>query len=461
MSLRQQVLRGGAHLAIRHGLGTAINIVGVVLLTRSIGTTQYGVFAAALGFFTVLHLISHGIEVYLVRREDEISRTTADQAASLLLVAGIGAALVGALSLPLIGGWTRLPGLGRFTLALYAALPLAYLAQVPLAHLERALDYRKLVVVEIVAHTLMFVVAVPLGFAGYGAWAPVAGWWANQIAAFVLYHRLAHYTPRWHWNRVLARDVVAYGAGYTTSIWLMSLRRLVNPLVVGRYLGAEAVAIVAVTTQIASQLGFVAAATVRVSPAAFGRVQLETKKLTTAITDGMVLQILAVGPFMLLFAWFAGLLIAPVLGPAWAPVTRVYPFVALAQLVIAVSTMESSALYVVRRNWDVGMFNAAHTAILAAAAIIMVPKFGLIGYGLAELCTIGGFVLLHYCTVKRIGSPDYRRSLPLLAAFGLGLFWHYIGLWSLAGLVSVAALLRPWREISHLITALRGVLAEA
>lgn len=453
-TLRQRVMRGGALLALRHGLGTAINLIGVLLLIRRIGATQYGVYAAALGFVTTLQLLSRGIGIYLVRSERTIPKEEVDQASTLVFLLSIASILLGVATLPLIQTWTRIPNLGPVTMAMYAGLPVVCLAQVPLAMIERGLDYRKLVGIELLAQSLFFVVAIPAAYADIGSWAPAAGWWVQQVASLLLCSALVGYRARWRWDGRLARDMISYSSGYTSSLWVASARRLVNPLVVGRYLGAEAVAVVAVTTQIANQLAFVAAATWRLTPAALGRVQSEGTRLARVIDEAIPLQILLTAPFMILFGWLSGVLIPPMLGTAWTPIAMVYPYIALAHLVNTAVSLHATALYVLKRTWEVTLYNTVQVVILAGATMVLVPRMGLAGYGVAEIASLASFVVLHAYTARAIGVPAYARALPLLLAGGLGLFWHPLGMWSVVGMVLVLAITRPWEEARQVFRAL-------
>ena len=171
--------------------------------------------------------------------------------------------------------------LSAVALAVYATLPLSNLAQVPMARLERRLDYRRVALIELAGQLLYFGVALPLAFAGGGAWAPVAGYVSQQVLLWVAMHVAAAYRPWLHWDRAAVGEVLAYGAGFTGSIALYQLRKLVNPLVVGRYLGPAAVGIVAVTIQVVTHLAFVSVATWRLSMAALARVQGDRDRLRT------------------------------------------------------------------------------------------------------------------------------------------------------------------------------------
>src|SRR5829696_7620278 len=109
MNLRTRVLRGGIYLYVRQGLGVAIGVIGVILLTRTIGPEAYGLYAAALGIFLYLFYLSQwGVEVYLIRREGEPQPHEYNQAFTLLLLLGLAGAGLAITALPLLERWVRL-----------------------------------------------------------------------------------------------------------------------------------------------------------------------------------------------------------------------------------------------------------------------------------------------------------------------------------------------------------------
>lgn len=454
--LRSAVLKGGLYVIVRQGLGTIINVVGVLLLTRAIGPGEYGLYATASGLFAAVQLVAQlGVHIFLIRAEREIEAETWWVASTLMLVLALGGVLIGAATLPLVMLWTRIPGIGAAALAVYATLPLANLAQVPLARLERVLDYRNVARVELASQIGFFAVALPMALTGAGVWAPVAGFAAQQLLLLVLTHVAAHYWPRVCWRRAIAREIVAYGTAYTASLWLYSLRRLVNPLVVGRYVGADAVGVVALATQIVTHLSFAAAATARLSMAALARVQSSADKLRRAISEGMRLQTLAVGPIILVFGWFAPAVVPALLGRSWGGVALIYPFMGVWILANSVFNLESSALYVLRRNREMALFHAVQTLLLAVAALLLVPELGMTGYGLAELVALASYVVMHAFTRRHIGSLQFGRNVLLAAALGAVILINSPNVWSIALLAVTIALLRPWRDVAVVIADLR------
>ena len=253
--------------------------------------------------------------------------------------------------------------------------------------------------------------------------------------------------------------MLSYGFGYSASIWIWQLRRLVNPVLVGRVAGAEGVGIVALAVQIVTQLSFVASASWRLSTAVLARLQTDLPRLTAAVGEGMRLQIAAVGVPLVAFAWVGPWIVPLLFGHAWGPVTLVYPFIALGGLANAAFNLHSSALYVRRHNGDVALFHTVHILLFAGSAWLLLPRVGLVGYGWAEVMAIASYALAHRALALRVGAPPSRGALLLGAAFGLALFRDALGWASVLGLLALAAWPQTWREVGAAWQAARGARA--
>jgi O-antigen/teichoic acid export membrane protein len=429
----------------------AISLGGVLLLTRLIGPTNYGLYAGALGFLTFLSSLARmGVDVYLVRREGDEDRSAYDQAFSFLLLTGTGFGVCGFLLSPVVVHWIGDPRFLAPLWILLLLLPLTVLSTPAIARLERALDYRKVASLEFVGQLLYYALALPLAWRGLGVWAPIAGYSLLQTWTLVASCGLAHYRPRLFWSSTLLREILGYGLGYSSSIWVWQLRLLVNPLIVGRYLGPEGVGYVALAIRVVEVLSFAREATWRISIAALARVQRDSTRLRRALEEAMGLQLLALGPLLAAFGLMSPLLLPYLFGDRWTPMLVVYPFIALSYTVNAVFTMHASVLYVLRRNWQVTRFHLVHVTLLASAAALLLPRLGLVGYGLAEVVALGSYPILHLY-VARIFDFKYGRTLPWLLAFVPPLFFPLaepaLGTWALmlCGLPLLVALSGPAR----------------
>jgi O-antigen/teichoic acid export membrane protein len=457
MSLRAKVISGGFYLAIRQGLGMVISLGGILLLTRLIGPEKYGLYAATFGIFWYLQTVCQlGIEIYLVRHEGEDHPQLYHQAFTLLSLLGVVGAGLSLLIIPLLQQWTRLPGFSDVAQIVFLGLPLVLISQVPAARLERNLDYRRFAVIELAGQAVFYLIALLLAFRGWGVWAPVTAWYVQQIQSIGLLFWVSKYRPCLFWDLSLVKQMLSYSLGFSTSIWIWYARSLVNPLLVGRLAGAEAVGYVAIAIRLVDVLGFVKAATWRLAIATLSKLQSDRPRLLNAVTEGMGLQTLALGPMLVGFAWVAPWIMPLMFGQQWLPVIAVFPFIAMGNLTNALFNLHSSALYVLKKNWEVAIFHLVHMVLFVGAAAWLIPQFGLVGYGLAELVALLSYGVIHRELVKAVGMPEYALPGLWWIAFAAALFVHQLGWWVGLGLVAVICLPATHQQLRGYIKVMRG-----
>jgi O-antigen/teichoic acid export membrane protein len=424
--LRQQVLRGGFYLVGRQAIALVVSVVGVTFLVRLIGPTNYGLFTGASSITFVLGgLGTYGLDVYLVRRERALTKADYDQAFTLLAVS---AAVVGSAAFWLGPRLLDLVDVSRFALPLRVlafSLPFTLLAAPALASLERDLNYRTVAIIEMTGQFLYYGVALGLAVGGAGLWSPVAAYFSWQVWLLGTTYVATAYRPSLTWRRTLIREMVTYGFSYSLSNWLWQLRGLVNPLVVGHFVGPTAVGFVGLAARLVEVAAFVRTAAWRLSIAAFGRVQRDYGRFRRVVEEAMALQVLAVAPLLAALGTVGPWLLPAVLGDRWHPVVRVFPYIALGMVFQAVFTMQASVLYVVARGRSVIPVNALHIALFAGGAVICVRSFGFVGYGFAELIALAGYLLLDHQT-RKVFPVSYADALPWVLAFTPPLFALYL-----------------------------------
>jgi O-antigen/teichoic acid export membrane protein len=440
--LRARIFEGGALLMGRQVVSMGLSLIGLLVITRIIGPAAYGPYVAALGICQYAQNLGQaGIGVYLVRATGEVTERTFDVATTLLLISAVALMLVLEASLGLIARWIPMPGLTPLLAVLLVSVVFQTIAVGASARLERALDFRRVAMIEMAGQLLYYAAALPLVFTGFGVWSLVTGWCLQQFFLCVAFHVAARYRPRLAWDSAIARSMLNYTMGYAAADWLWQLRNLVNPLIVGHFLAAEAVGQVGLAIRMLELLSFTTTIAYRLSVAVLSKVQHDPAKLVEAATDGMRLQTLALGPVLLGFSWFGGILLGLVFGPRWDPVMQVYPYLALSYLTNAQFNIHSSILYVLHRNWAVSWFHIVHIVLFAGAAWLLVDRFGLVGYGYAEMVALLSYPVIHRSVRLAVGSPHYAISALWWAAIAIGLFWRQLGPWDIA--VPIAVLLCP------------------
>ncbi len=446
MSLRTKVMRGSAYLVFREGLGMLISIGNVLLVTRSIGPTQYGLFATAFGLSQFIQTFGHlGVGVYLIRQEGEQSPKDYHQAFTLLLILGAIFGSIAFLCVPFLQAWLKIEGFTPIFELLVLFSFLTVIDQAPLAKLERNLEFKCVAWVELLGQLLLFIVSLSLALRGAGAWAPTLGWCAQQAQTCILLWAVSRLRPKlcWDWERI--KEMLFYGFGVSASGWVWYLKTLINPLIVGRFAGETAVGQIALAIRMLEVLSFAKAATYRISIAALAQLQSDKLRLKQAISEGMELQLLALGPLLVLASWLGPIVFPILFGHEWIPAMSIFPLLGVTYLTNAAFNLHCSTLYVLRRNWEVAAFHASYVASFAVFAFLLVPRSGIFGYAWAEVLSIVTYLVAHLYIHRLIGSPNYQIAAIWWAGFTLAMFSYQLGWW-VVGVLAIVCLMPETRS---------------
>jgi PST family polysaccharide transporter len=420
--LRQRVVRGGAAIAVRQGFGICLTVVNVLLVTRIIGPAQYGIFAASYGIASVIATAgTWGIDVYLLRKATEPSRAEYDQAFTFFLATSV---LFVTLLVLLRYSIARLVGILDMALPIAVMsllIPLTLINTPGIVRLDRTLRFDRVGLIEVVGQAAGYSVAIPLALDHMGCWAPILGALTGQFLALVLVYASTPMRLRLHWNLSIARAMLGYGLSYSGAIWIWQTRLLVNPVLVGRYAGAQGVGFVALAIRLVEVLSFIKLATWRVAMAALAKLDGNRERLRRSITEGMCLQALMVGLPLTLFAGLAPFILPHIFGQRWTPAFRLFPFLALSYLMNSIFNLHTSVLALLQRNLHIVYFHTVHVILFAGSAALLVSKFGYLGYGWAEIVALASYYLLHYYLQLSVGSPDYGRAMLWFLVCSIGI----------------------------------------
>jgi len=424
--LSHETVRGGLYLAGRYALGVVVSLGNMLVMTWWIGPHAYGIFVTAISIVALLAAVARsGIDTYLVRREAAPDEVVYGTAATVLLAISLALAMLAVAGTPVLIHWYGNREFAGPYFILLLTIPVAALTGVPMAKLERVLDFRRVAAIELSGQSLGLVVSGLLAWFRMGVWAPVAGQIAWQLFTLIATAISASMALRFRFDAGLAREMFSYGIGLTASLRVWQLRTLVNPLLVGRFAGLEAVAFVALAVRIAEALGTIRLAAGRMAIAALARLQSRREDFRKALQQALYLQVITLGPLLCGFALLGPMILPHLAGARWTPSLALYPFVAAGVLVNSVYNLQASALFVIGRQWLVLQSYSAHVALLAAATLFLLPRYGIAGYGWAELIACGCYFIIHRGLRSEI-AISYRQlaacmamSLPTLFLFPL------------------------------------------
>jgi O-antigen/teichoic acid export membrane protein len=394
--LPRDALCGSAYLAVRYGLGVLVSVGNMLVMTWWLGPHIYGLFVTAISLVAFLATVSRaGVDTYLVRQQTPPDRSMYETANAIILLASFTLVTMAVSITPLLARWYGEREFVAPYLVLLATIPISGLAGVPMACLERELSFRKIAAIELMGQTVGLVAAILLVWGKAGIWAAVAGQLVWQIATLIATLRAAGLSVNPRLHRAHWKAMCSFGLGMTLSLRMWQLRTLVNPVLVGRIAGTEAVAFVALAIRIAEALGTIRLAAGRIAIAALARLQAQRDRFRSALERALFLQVITLGPLLSLFALAGPVVVRHLMGARWTPSLAVYPFVATGVLVNSIYNLQASALFVMERHWVVMRSYAAHVAILSGSAWLLLPRWGLAGYGFAELVACCAYFVIH------------------------------------------------------------------
>ena len=459
-SLGQLAVRGGGYLVGREAIGMVIRLVGVVLVVRLIGPRSYGIYSGAAAFVLVIATVAQmGSEVYLIRMTGDVEAHHYNQAFTFLLVTSVAATGIAEGLTFALGSLLRPIGVLLPLRILLLSIPVNVLWAPSQAAIERRFGYRLMGLLELGGDVALYATAVPLAFLGAKAWALVAGYFAWQTWLFVASWVTSGLRLRWDWSRPAIRDMWRHGLSYSTAQWANRLVDLVNPLVVGTFLGAAGVGYVAFAQRLVDTIAFAQRGAYRLGMVAMSRVGSDEKdRLRYSIEEGALLQLLALAVPFACFGIAARWLVPALFGHEWTRALPIYSLLALATMLGAAGFIQTTFLYSRGRNMAVTGVAAVQAIALAVGSVILVKHIGLDGYGVAWLLTLVNLVVADHI-VRKMFSFSYKRILPWVVVLSPPVLFPLVPMpWAFLLLAPIAlVLLPPMRaEVRRIVGLIRS-----
>ena len=438
-----------------------LGAIGAIYITNIVGPAGYGLFISVLGVLMFVKEIGHfGLRIYLIRESQGDLVVTAYQAFWLGLLWSLLLGLGAALCLWVAGHyWVRTPGFVAVSLTMMACLPCVVLSVIVGALLEREMLFKQITAIELVSLFSYYLVTIPLAWLGYGVWALVAGWVTHQVLALLGVMWFAGFRPHWYWDKGVVSSMMRYGISYSISNWLFHLRELIPAFLVLPLVGQAVAGHIGLAKRLVELFSFAREATSRLALPALATLREDKTKMLRAINEGMQLHTLGASLFYVPAAVLLPYLIKWVFKAEWnaQEVGLAFAFTALNYLIQGIFMLHSSALYAYKYNMTVGLANAGYFLLLLVSAALLLPRYGVLGYGLALLATVPSFLIFHIAITRVVGRPDYRVALLWLGGFTAAIFAPVVSPW-LYGL-AVLLLIQPAsvREFARLYRHIRAV----
>ena len=250
--LDSRIMRGSAWVAVSYGGRNVVSLLTTLALVRLLEPRAFGLVALAWTVLMVTDQVQNaGAAAALVYRRTDVERAAAS---AFLFVLCSGAVLFGVALLlaPLFASLFHTPELTSVLRVMALLLITRAFGTIPLALLERNIDFRTRSVCELTGALAQAGVSLGLAFSGFGVWSIVFG----QIAGSAVQSGLAwavaplHPDPRKASFGVI-RGLVRYGRYVSATNILNLANNTADNVVIGRVLGVTALGFYAVAFRLA------------------------------------------------------------------------------------------------------------------------------------------------------------------------------------------------------------------
>jgi lipopolysaccharide exporter len=410
-SLARAAVSGVAWQGAAYLVGRGLTLAATVVLARLLAPEDFGVVAIALVFLTFAESAADlGIAQALVYFPRDPRRS--DAALAVCLLSALALAVTGVLAAPLVADFFNRPDVAPMFRVLSLSLLLVALRQVPDALLRRELRFGRRAVAEASRALVQGGVSIVLALGGLGAWALVWGYLAGNLTWCLATWALAGYRPSvyfWRPRRATTGPLLRYGMPAAGQGLLAALIFDVDYLVVGHFLGAEALGLYTLAFRLPQMLVinvfFLISA---VAFPIFSRARDDPERLRSGYLRSLRLEAAyGVGAGVAL-AVSAPMLVPVLFGPGWEG--SVAPLQALG-VYATFRALGFGAVDVYKAIGRPGLAAAVSLArlIVLVPALIAATHFGIEGVAWAQAALALGFAVLMQGVACRILQLPVRE----------------------------------------------------
>ncbi len=328
-SLGKKSARGAAWASISRGVQQGTQMVSISVLAKLLDSTDYGLMAMGTVFINFLQLLGDmGTGSAIVQKEHVTPRLASSLFWANALL-GLAGGIVLFFAAPGVAAFYHQPKVTLLLSVLAVSFPLAGIGMVPQSLLIREMEYRKLCIVEAGSAMLAATVAIVAAWNGFGVWSLVAGSLTSSVATAALSWSLSGWHPQWvlDWGEI--RGVLGFSMNLTGFVFVNYLSRNTGHLVVGRFLGAEALGYYQMAySLLLYPLQAVSSVLGRVMFVTLSRIQSDQERFRGAMLRYLTLLGTVNFPVFLGLMVVAAPVITLFLAPKWAPVIPLFMIVA-------------------------------------------------------------------------------------------------------------------------------------
>jgi len=450
----KKLVRGTIWVSVARVVSASLRFAARLGLARLLQPADFGLVAIGFLVITVVDVVpTMGFrKALIVHREEE--KRVADTTTALVIPTDFLLFLLVFLAAPYVAAFFQDPAAIPVVRMLALILLVDAIGHVPIALIERRLEFRKLALPSILGDAAYVPVALWLAVKGAGVWSIV---WAELISRFVFMVGTVYasrYRPAFVVDARIARELLRFGKYMVLMALGVIVYSNLDNAIVGRILGTTVLGFYAVAFSIVDfPRKALAEILSRVLLPGYAYLQMDSARLADAWLKSLSFISLLIFPiFFGLFA-ISPTFVRVVLGPGWTETIVIIQALCLTTLTRALVTPCSDVLAARDRPEATAWLTTLHVLIMSLTTVPLTLAWGVLGTIAAV--TLSG--LLDYgvqfvTSARLVGVPLHRAlesmkpamfaSTVMLGAVGLvqAFTGPLSGFGAMLGLIAVVGL---------------------
>lgn len=429
-SLKKKTVKGVAWTSLDQVVSLGFGFVIGVILARLLSPSDYGMLAMIAVFNAIaMAFVNSGFANALIRKPDltEDDNTTAFSFNIVVAIVMIGVLWIVA---PLVAKFYDKPILTSLLRVEAFLLVISSLRIVQNTQLSRALNFKAMMIINVVSQVIAGVIAIIAAYKGLGVWALVIQHYVSSITGLVLLWIISPWRPRGRWNRGSFGYLWGYGSKLLASGLLDTVYNNIYPIVIGKVYSAADLG------QYSRAKGYaglpsqgLTSVMQQVTFPVLSQIQENDDRLASSYRRLLRFSVFLVFPIMMVMAALARPLVISLVTDKWSQCVPYLQLICFASMWYPVHAINLNLLQVKGRSDLFLRLEIIKKAIVTIAIFICVP-FGIMGICIGSICTsIISLVINTYYTGKLIHVGFLRQmqdmTPTLLASLVMGAIIYF------------------------------------
>ena len=322
--LKSRLIQGFGTLIFREFFIKLFSFVGQLILARILIPSEFGIYAIIVFIVTLFGLFSDiGLSLAIIQKKEEPTKNELSSIFWLKIFLSLGLILLVLILAPfaksLIPSFTdsNVLMLQIFSVTLL----LTNLRSLPIALLERKIDYNLISKIDIIGIVVYYIVAICGAALNLSVWSFVLGSIIKEIVETLIFYFKEPFYPHFKFSINKIRKLIRFGAYVQGNNLISFFIPAIIPVVGGRVSGANAVGLLDLAYTLSSIPAIISMNFARVAFTGFSRIQDEKEKVSRAIEKSVSMLAILLYIFPVLILSFGGEIIHFLYSEKWSDVT--------------------------------------------------------------------------------------------------------------------------------------------